>query len=250
MRTASWVQRKAPVRFTPTIACHCSKLRSSIGIAGVPMPALLNSMSSRPNLSLIRANTPLTWAGSPTSAGAIRWPPEIWLAVCASVSSLRPTSASCQPRFARALATARPTPLPAPVIIAIFVMFALVKRVDGGPPGSAKPLFGGPYREFFPIWRGALPLPLSGGSFPIEQSRSEAAKGDRKSAPAAGLAGNIMSKRLLLALLATSGLIAAQPAFAQADTNSNTGEAANKTQTGSIEKVVVTARKREEDQQT
>jgi iron complex outermembrane receptor protein len=58
-----------------------------------------------------------------------------------------------------------------------------------------------------------------------------------------------MSKRLLLALLATSSLITAQPAFAQADTNSGTGEAANKTQTGRIEKVVVVARKREEDQQ-
>src|ERR1700761_1442891 len=58
-----------------------------------------------------------------------------------------------------------------------------------------------------------------------------------------------MSNRLLLALLTTSSLITAAPAFAQTDASSDTGESANKTQTGSIEKVVVTARKREEDEQ-
>ena len=59
----------------------------------------------------------------------------------------------------------------------------------------------------------------------------------------------MMSKRLILALLATSSLMTAGPSLAQSDASSGTGEAANKTQTGSIEKVVVTARKREEDQQ-
>lgn len=60
-----------------------------------------------------------------------------------------------------------------------------------------------------------------------------------------------MSKRLLLALLTTTGLITAVPALAQSDAGAatDTGEAANKTQTGSIEKVTVTARKRTEDEQ-
>jgi iron complex outermembrane receptor protein len=70
-----------------------------------------------------------------------------------------------------------------------------------------------------------------------------------------------MTKALVAALLATSALCWAAPAFAQAvstpDATSNTasdtaqtkGESANKTQTGSIEKIVVTARKRAEDAQ-
>src|SRR4051794_8297554 len=46
---ASWVQRNGPVRFTSTTCRHCSKVRSSNGIGGAAVPALLNSTSSRPN---------------------------------------------------------------------------------------------------------------------------------------------------------------------------------------------------------
>src|SRR5260221_628808 len=49
MRIASWVQRKAPVRFAFTTVIHCSYVRSSMGIAGAPVPALLKSTSRRPN---------------------------------------------------------------------------------------------------------------------------------------------------------------------------------------------------------
>ena len=69
IRIASCVQRNAPVRFVSTTAFHCSNVRSSIGIGGVPMPALLNSRSRRPNRSLVFANSARTEAGSVTSVG-------------------------------------------------------------------------------------------------------------------------------------------------------------------------------------
>ena len=39
---ASWVHRNTPVKLVATTACHLSSGISSIGIAGAPMPALLN----------------------------------------------------------------------------------------------------------------------------------------------------------------------------------------------------------------
>ncbi len=67
MRIASWQQRKVAVRFAATTACHLSKGRSSIGIAGAPMPALLKRTSRRPNFSFVFAKSARTEAGSPTS---------------------------------------------------------------------------------------------------------------------------------------------------------------------------------------
>ena len=61
-----------------------------------------------------------------------------------------------------------------------------------------------------------------------------------------------MLRALALALLATSALVTAgavNPALAQADATPDTSGTAPKTQAGGLEKVVVTARKREEDQQ-
>ena len=52
-RNASWVQRNAPVRLTSTTRRHCSTVRSSSGTGGAPVPALLNSRSSRPNVSFV-----------------------------------------------------------------------------------------------------------------------------------------------------------------------------------------------------
>ena len=62
-----------------------------------------------------------------------------------------------------------------------------------------------------------------------------------------------MPNRLLLALLATTSLALTGPAFAQASASSETSGTAPRTQATAdgqgLEKVVVTARKREEDQQ-
>ena len=49
---ASCVQRNVPVRLVSTTAFHCSKVRSSMGTGGAPMPALLKRTSSRPKLLL------------------------------------------------------------------------------------------------------------------------------------------------------------------------------------------------------
>lgn len=65
--------------------------------------------------------------------------------------------------------------------------------------------------------------------------------------------GNVMPNRLLLALLATTSLALTGPAFAQASASGETSGTAPRTQATAdgqgLEKVVVTARKREEDQQ-
>src|ERR1700687_4361390 len=44
---ASCVHKNAPVRFTSTTAFHCSGVTSSSAMGGPPVPALLNSRSSR-----------------------------------------------------------------------------------------------------------------------------------------------------------------------------------------------------------
>ncbi len=86
---------------------------------GTSPPALLNSMSTRPNFSPIAANSAATWAGSVTSVGtASVCPPVAMRAVSSSASLRRPASATDQPSFSSARADARPMPLPAPVMTA------------------------------------------------------------------------------------------------------------------------------------
>ena len=53
-RNACCVQRKTAVRLMSTTVCHCSTVRSSSGIGGAPVPALLKSRSRRPKLVLGR----------------------------------------------------------------------------------------------------------------------------------------------------------------------------------------------------
>src|SRR5882757_1891336 len=61
--------------------------------------------------------------------------------------------------------------------------------------------------------------------------------------------GNFMLKRLMVALLACSALGGASQAWAQADATPQTSDTAPKTVVAGLEKVVVTARKRQEDEQ-
>src|SRR6185437_8529191 len=72
MRIASWQQRKVPVRLALTTACHFSKGKSSIGIAGAPVPALLKRRSRRPKRDFVAAKRLRTESGSPTSVGTAR----------------------------------------------------------------------------------------------------------------------------------------------------------------------------------
>ena len=64
---ACCVQRNVPVRLALTTVIHWSYVRSSSSNGGAPVPALLNSTSSRPKASLVWANRFLTDSGSPTS---------------------------------------------------------------------------------------------------------------------------------------------------------------------------------------
>src|SRR6476661_125561 len=60
MRNASCMHRNTPVRLMSTTVFHCSTLKSSRLMPGAPTPALLNSRSRRPNVSLTLANSART----------------------------------------------------------------------------------------------------------------------------------------------------------------------------------------------
>src|SRR3990172_2214844 len=72
-------------------ASHCSYGRSSSGTGGAPMPALLNSRSSRPKISFVLAKRARTDAGSLTSVGttSVREPADFPSPAVASKRSLR-----------------------------------------------------------------------------------------------------------------------------------------------------------------
>src|SRR6266508_2871926 len=110
-----------PVRFTSSTPRQTSSVSSSIGTSGCDRPALLNSRSTRPNVSRACSNSATTDASSLTSVGTGRsGPPMPWpcRAVCSSPAAPLPASTTDQPSPARASAAARPMPLPAPVTIA------------------------------------------------------------------------------------------------------------------------------------
>ena len=90
---ASWVQTNIPVRLVSTTFFQVSSGSSSIGTAGAPMPALLNSRSSRPYSCLARANSALIDSGSLTSVGtdSVLALPASFL-VSSSFSARRPAS--------------------------------------------------------------------------------------------------------------------------------------------------------------
>ena len=128
---ASCEHRNAPVRLTPSTVLHCSKVRSSIGTAGVPEPALLNRRSSLPKVSSAFANSARTASGLLTSVGtaSILPPPEgASAAVFSNSAARRPASVTEYPAACSPRATARPMPLPAPVTSAIFVLFVMCNQ--------------------------------------------------------------------------------------------------------------------------
>src|SRR5712691_10309986 len=119
---ASWVHRNEPVRIVSTTAFQRSKANSSIG-ADAPKPALLNSTSRRPKVSLARANSARTESGLPTSVGtpsAFPCRPSISPTTACSGSGRRPATTTANPSLARAIAEALPIPLPPPVTRATF----------------------------------------------------------------------------------------------------------------------------------
>ena len=146
---ASRVQRNVPVRLTSTTRCHCSTVSSSIGIPGALAPALLNRKSSRPNASFVRAKSASTDAGSLTSAGtaSARSPSAPASAFvfserlgAASREHHRPSLAQHRQRasfrFRSFPPSARPTPVPAPVIIAIPAVAFRVRSFSEHPSSA------------------------------------------------------------------------------------------------------------------
>src|ERR1700679_3100585 len=67
MRNACYAHRNEPVRLTATTFDHCARVRSSIGMLRVLMPALLNNRSMRPYVALTVSNSAAIDAGSDTS---------------------------------------------------------------------------------------------------------------------------------------------------------------------------------------
>ena len=123
-RNASRVQRNAPVRFTSTTRRHASIVRSSSGIAGAPVPALLKRTSRRPNVLPRRLEQGADRLRDRSRRSGRRGPGCAFAAarraVSARASCRRPASTTEYPSASRARAVARPIPEPAPVTIAVF----------------------------------------------------------------------------------------------------------------------------------
>src|ERR1700716_814241 len=118
---ASCVHRNAPVRLVSTTDLHSWYGTSSSGTGEALLPALLNSRSTRPNVSLVLSNRALTDKGSPTSvrttnARAPAASPSA--AVVSRGSRRRPARTIAYPSRPSASAAALPIPDPAPVTTA------------------------------------------------------------------------------------------------------------------------------------
>src|SRR5262245_5591068 len=138
---ASCVHKNAPVRFVSRTARHWSQLRSSMGMAGALIPALLNSKSKRAKWSSVLANKARTLAGSVTSAHTTSAREPAFPAsftVDSSLSTRRPASTTAYPWLRRAMEARRPIPEPAPVTIATFAggftsYFSIAQRAASTP---------------------------------------------------------------------------------------------------------------------
>mmetsp|Transcript_85045 Transcript_85045/g.221972 ORF Transcript_85045/g.221972 Transcript_85045/m.221972 type:complete len:263 (-) Transcript_85045:101-889(-) len=144
---ACWVHRNVPVTLASMHRLKASTDTSSIGVGGTPVPALLNNKSQRPKRCSTSLNSLSTSAHLQTShVTAATSTCAASLFIKATVSSraslLRPASATHEklPDFARAMADARPTPLPAPVTTATFtgMAFAGRKRLSGDSPVAVR----------------------------------------------------------------------------------------------------------------
>src|ERR1019366_7719713 len=141
---ASWVHRNMPVKLVATMFCQVSNGRSSSGMAGAPMPALLNRTSSRPKFDFTVENSARIDSHFDTSVGtASACAPTalISAATLSSISLRRPASTRLQPAFAKAIATARPTPVPAPVTSANFADALIGFPSLGHDPEKWEPVF-------------------------------------------------------------------------------------------------------------
>src|SRR6185295_8142704 len=138
---ASCMHRNMPVRLMSTTFCHFSRLKSSSEVPGAFTPALLNTTSTRPHFCFTAANSAFTESCFETSVGTqnARAPAPDSCAAFSSTSLRRPASATCQRSFRNASAAALPTPLPAPVMIAILLMNA--------SPGTRKSAHGNAFRN-------------------------------------------------------------------------------------------------------
>src|SRR5262249_47709745 len=151
---ASWVQRNTPVRLMSTTAFHCSKVKSSIGTPGAPMPALLNSTSRRPKASLAFANRARTDCGSLTSVGtaSARAPAPDSATAFSSGSFRRPARATRYPSFNSAIDTALPMPVPAPVTMATLLCAATLESPpDAVNRTETSSCLAGPRQRGYPI---------------------------------------------------------------------------------------------------
>ena len=101
-------------------ARHCSTVSSSRGMAGAPMPALLNRTSSRPKTSTVRVKRARMESGVGHVGRDRDRPPVDPISEATSLmgSGRRSDSTSANPSAARARAAALPTPVPAPVTTA------------------------------------------------------------------------------------------------------------------------------------
>jgi len=127
MRKAARAHKNAPVTLTLSEAENASSPVCPNGVAGVKIPALLNSRSSRPKRCTTALNRARTAASSVISAAmAVKF--SCADAASSSTSGRRPASTTRQPAWASFSPVALPMPLPPPVISAIRSMPGVCRR--------------------------------------------------------------------------------------------------------------------------
>src|SRR5437868_130607 len=114
-RPTSWLRAKAAVRLTSRTSPKRSGDSASAG-SGVPTPALLTRMSTRPKRSSVEASSRSRSLASTTSHGTDS--PSISLASASIRSARRAATTTDAPAPARTCAKRAPRPLDAPVTIA------------------------------------------------------------------------------------------------------------------------------------
>src|ERR1019366_749508 len=121
---AKWQRLAGPRRFVASVRCHsrCHVMKSvSSGAWSPKVPALLTTISTRPNAVVTSRHNRATACASARSAGKSAWPsPGKAASVASAAARLRwKCTATRQPRVASASAMTRPMPREAPVTSAL-----------------------------------------------------------------------------------------------------------------------------------
>src|SRR5437763_1686422 len=119
--TACWMQSSMPMTLTSNTRRQSAAVWSRKLDRGAPIPALQKRMSSLAYSAMVRSVMALTWASSATSTSSPRATPPRSVISCSTELALagsRSAMTTLAPSSAKSSADARPSPAPAPVMMA------------------------------------------------------------------------------------------------------------------------------------